>query len=86
VAFMGMGADVTGEGALRSGLIFAALIVPVFVYRHYIQDKGVFPPSMVEELEMGAGEKLSKRAGILPYIALAIGILVLVVTHRLASY
>ncbi|HXL96888.1 MAG TPA: APC family permease, partial [Steroidobacteraceae bacterium] len=62
VAFMGMGADVTGTGALRSGLIFAALIVPVFVYRHYIQDKGVFPASMLEELEMGAGEKLTKRA------------------------
>ena len=44
LAFMGMGADVYGVGALRSGLIFAALIVPVFVYRHYMQDKGQFPP------------------------------------------
>ncbi|HEX2789141.1 MAG TPA: APC family permease [Steroidobacteraceae bacterium] len=86
VAFMGMGADVTGTGALRSGLIFAALIVPVFVYRHYIQDKGVFPASMLDELEMGAGEKLTKRAGWWPYVALALGLLVLVVTHLAARY
>ena len=62
LAFMGMGADVTGVGALRSGLIFAALIVPVFVYRHYLQDKGQFPPSMVEDLEIGDGQKMIRRA------------------------
>jgi hypothetical protein len=43
---MGMGADVPGAGTLRSGLIFAGLILPVFVYRHYIQDKGKFPAGM----------------------------------------
>jgi hypothetical protein len=81
---MGMGADVSGEGTLRSGLIFSALIVPVFIFRHYIQDKGVFPAAMVEQMEIGAGEKLSKRAGVLPYLALAAGIVVLYFTHRLA--
>ena len=84
VVFMGMGADVSGEGTLRSGLIFSALIVPVFIFRHYIQDKGVFPAAMVEQMEIGAGEKLSKRAGVLPYLALAAGIVVLYFTHRLA--
>ena len=43
LAFMGFGADVYGSGTLTTGLAFAALIVPVFVYRHYIQDKGSFP-------------------------------------------
>jgi len=86
VAFMGMGADTSGIGTLRSGLIFAALIVPVFVYRHYIQDKGKFPAAMEADLEMGTGEKVVKRAGVWPYVALALGVLVLAVTHRLAVY
>jgi amino acid transporter len=86
LAFMGMGADVTGVGALRSGLIFAALIVPVFVYRHYLQDKGQFPPSMVEDLEISPGQQLTRRAGIWPYVTLVLAVLVLVVTHALARY
>jgi len=86
LAFMGMGADVTGVGALRSGLIFAALIVPVFVYRHYLQDKGQFPPSMVEDLEISPGQQLTRRAGIWPYLTLVLAVLVLVVTHALARY
>ncbi len=86
LAFMGMGADVTGVGALRSGLIFAALIVPVFVYRHYLQDKGQFPPSMVEDLEIGDGQKMVRRAGIWPYVTLVLAVVVLVVTHALARY
>jgi amino acid transporter len=86
LAFMGMGADVTGVGALRSGLIFAALIVPVFVYRHYLQDKGQFPPSMVEDLEISPGQQITRRAGIWPYVTLVLAVLVLVVTHALARY
>ena len=86
LAFMGMGADTSGIGTLRSGLIFAALIVPVFVYRHYIQDKGRFPAAMEADLEIGAGQKVVKRAGLWPYLALALGIVVLVVTHLLAVY
>jgi amino acid transporter len=86
VVFMGMGADVSGEGTLRSGLIFSALILPVFIYRHYVQDKGVFPAAMIEQLDMSAGEKMSKRAGVLPYVALALGVVVLVITHMLARY
>src|ERR1700722_13777653 len=86
LAFMGMGADVTGVGALRSGLIFAALIVPVFVYRHYLQARGKFPPSMVEDVEIGPGQKLVRRAGVWPYVTLALAVLVLVVTHALARY
>jgi amino acid transporter len=86
LAFMGMGADVTGVGALRSGLIFAALIVPVFVYRHYLQDKGQFPPSMVEDLEISPGQQITRCAGIWPYVTLVLAVLVLVVTHALARY
>jgi amino acid transporter len=86
LAFMGMGADVTGVGALRSGLIFAALIVPVFVYRHYLQDKGQFPASMIEDLEIAPGQKLVRRAGVWPYVTLVLAVLVLLLTHALARY
>jgi amino acid transporter len=86
LAFMGFGADVYGAGTLETGLIFAALIIPVFVYRHYVQDKGAFPREMAEDLEMVDGEKIVKRAGIWPYAVLALGIAVVAITHRLAVY
>jgi len=86
LAFMGFGADVYGVGTLKTGLIFAALIVPVFLYRHYIQDKGVFPSEMAEDLEMSAGNRMIKRAGVWPYAVLALGIAVVAITHRLAVY
>ncbi|HMK87482.1 MAG TPA: APC family permease [Steroidobacteraceae bacterium] len=86
LAFMGFGADTYGPGTLTSGLIFCSLIIPVFVYRHYIQDKGAFPPDMAGDLEMSEGERLVKRAGVLPYVVLALGLAVVVITHHLAVY
>ena len=86
IAFMGMGSDVFGAGTLLTGLIFAALILPVFFYRHYIQDKGVFPRAMLEHLELDADAKPIRRAGILPYVTLVAAVVVLYVTHRLAVY
>jgi amino acid transporter len=86
LAFMGFGADVYGAGTLKTGLIFAALIVPVFVYRHYIQDKGSFPREMADDLEMVDGERIIQRAGIWPYVVLVLGIAVVAITHRLAVY
>lgn len=86
LAFMGFGADVYGAGTLKTGLIFAALIVPVFVYRHFIQDKGTFPKEMADDLEMVDGERIIKRGGIWPYVVLVLGIAVVAVTHRLAVY
>ena len=86
LAFMGFGANVYGAGTLMTGLLFCALIVPVFVYRHYIQDKGSFPREMADDLDMVDGEKIVKRAGIWPYVVLAVGVAVVAVTHRLAVY
>jgi len=86
LAFMGFGADVYGSGTLTTGLAFAALIVPVFIYRHYIQDKGSFPREMAEDLEMVDGEKIVKRAGYWPYVVLALGVAVVAITHKLAVY
>ena len=44
VIFMGAGAKVWNPVALWAGLITAALIIPVFCYRHYVQDGGKFRP------------------------------------------
>jgi amino acid transporter len=86
LAFMGFGADIYGRGTLMTGLLFGGLIVPVFVWRHFIKDKGVFPAAMVEDLHLGGGEKVQTRAGVLPYVVLVAGALVVYACHRLAVY
>jgi amino acid transporter len=86
LAFMGFGADVYGVGTLSTGLVFCALIIPVFFYRHYLQDKGHFPEEMKEDLGHNSGASQVKRAGIWPYLVLAAGVAVVVITHQLAVY
>jgi amino acid transporter len=86
LAFMGFGADVYGSGTLTTGLVFGALIIPVFIYRHYVQDKGQFPLNMAEDLGLTSGESTLKRAGMWPFIVIALGIAVVAVTHHLAVY
>ncbi len=86
LAFMGFGADVYGVGTLSFGLAFCSLIIPVFIFRHYIQDKGHFPADMAEDLGHSTGAHEIKRAGIWPFVVVAGGIAVVVVTHSLAVY
>jgi amino acid transporter len=86
LAFMGFGADVYGLGTLSTGLVFCALIVPVFLYRHYVQDKGHFPEEMKQDLGQDSGASAVKRAGIWPFVVLAAGIAVVAISHRLAVY
>lgn len=86
LALMGLGANVWGSGTLMTGLIFAALIIPVFLYRHYVQDKGVFPDAMMEDMHLtGNKDGVANRAGVLPYIALILGVVVVYYSHSLVS-
>ena len=72
--FLGAGAKVWGyENALWSGLVFAALIIPVFWYRHYVQDGGKFPAGALKELGLADGDMGERKAGMLPYLALLAG-------------
>ena len=73
--FLGAGAKVWGySNALWVGFIFAALIIPVFMYRHYVQDGGHFPKEAMEDLGLSDHGDLGPRnAGILPYLTLAAG-------------
>lgn len=84
-AFMGAGAKVwnpAGMNPLWVGLGWAALIIPVFCYRHYIQDRGKFPAKMLEDLQVGETGEVSKtKAGFLPYLTLIAGIAVVLITN-----
>ncbi len=58
-----------------SRLVSAALVVPVFLFRHYVTDSGKFPPDMYKDLLLpGQTELGPRRAGMLPYVALAGGV------------
>lgn len=78
-AFLGGGAEVWGPNTLLIGLAAMALIVPIFAYRHYLQDRGRFPPGMLHDLGIPDGSLGERRAGILPYLALAGGVAIAVV-------
>jgi amino acid transporter len=80
--FLGAGAKVWGySNALWVGLIFAALIFPVFAFRHYLQDGGKFPKGALAELGLKEGDMGEKKAGMLPYITLAGGAAVVLLAN-----
>lgn len=82
LVFMGAGAKVWGNpNVLWYGLGFAALIIPVFFFRHYIQDKGKFPAEMLAELNLKGQDLGERKAGIMPYVTLIIAAIVVVTSH-----
>jgi amino acid transporter len=80
-AFMGAGAKVWNPMALQSGAIAASLIIPVFLFRHYVQDRGRFPEHMLEDLNLTANDMRSRKAGILPYLVLLAGVCVVLLAN-----
>jgi hypothetical protein len=62
--------------------------VPVFYYRHRIQDKGVFPAAIEEDVPATSGAggvaSLPRRAGVRPYLVLAGGVVAVIVGQFLA--
>jgi amino acid transporter len=80
--FLGAGAKVWGyANALWVGFAFTALIVPVFILRHYIQDGGRFPPNSLAELGLKGHDLGERKAGMLPYLALLGGLVVVLVSN-----
>ncbi|HJR23468.1 MAG TPA: APC family permease, partial [Dongiaceae bacterium] len=81
--FMGAGAKVwnLNHNPLWWGLAAAALIIPVFAFRHYVQDKGQFPARMLDDLGLKAGDLGQKKAGVLPYVVLAAGLAVVLIAN-----
>ena len=62
-------------------LFTAALIIPVFIFRHYVQDKGKFPSHMLSDLGLTEADMQSRKAGMLPYLTLLAGIIVMLVSN-----
>ena len=77
IAVMGIGAKSWGVGTLVNGLVFTALILPIFLYRHYVTDGGRFP---AEAYAVSQGP-VQRSAGYLPYLALAVAALILMATN-----
>ncbi|OHR66519.1 amino acid permease [Bacillus sp. HMSC76G11] len=84
IAFLGMGADIWGPGTLWAGLISAAIVIPLFVYRHYVTDKGVFQEGMLDGVDIKDSNE--KNAGIWPYVTIGAGIVVMLIAHSIAVY
>jgi amino acid transporter len=78
IFLLGAGANVWGKGTLLAGWVSALIAIPVFWYRHHVTDKGRFPDHMMADL-IPEGETAlgAKRAGVLPYVALCGGLLVM---------
>ncbi|WP_324658090.1 APC family permease [Burkholderia thailandensis] len=83
LVYVGAGADLQGAGTLRNGLIAMLLIVPVFVYRHYWQDRGRFPAQMRSDMELVVPAR-SVWLNMAPYAALAAAALTIAVSYYLA--
>jgi len=86
LALLGMGADTWGAGTLISGLVVAAGILPVFLFRHYVTDKGVFPASMTEDMHLGHEDGAAAKSGLLPFLTVLAGVGVVVVARLFAVY
>ncbi|MEX3931921.1 APC family permease [Paraburkholderia phymatum] len=85
LAFIGAGADLQGVGTMRNGLIAMLLIVPVFMFRHYWQDRGRFPARMAQDMEWRGGVRPAGLRGFLPYGALLLAVFVVWFSHDLAK-
>lgn len=79
---LGAGANVWGSGTLVSGIITALIAVPIFLFRHYVTDKGKFPTHMYDDLILeGETELGPTRAGVLPYVAVAGGLAMVILGY-----
>jgi amino acid transporter len=83
--FVGAGADVWGAGTLRNGLIAVSLILPVFAYRHYVQDRGCFPRLSEQDSNDPNEDDVVLRAGALPYVALLACVMIIWLFHNFAT-
>jgi hypothetical protein len=58
-----------------------ALIIPVFIFRHYIVDAGKFPDRMLSDLGLEGRDLGQRKAGMLPYLTLLVGVAIVVLFH-----
>jgi amino acid transporter len=69
---IGVGANSYGSGVLIGGFTVVFLSVPIFLWRHYITDKGKFPADFSADIQPGGPiTAVTYKAGYLPYLAVA---------------
>jgi hypothetical protein len=85
IALVGLGAHVWGANTLYAGIVVVLMGIPVFLFRHYVQDKGKYPEAMVDDMQLGDEQGVTSRAGSLPYVALGAAALIVLVGHLYAS-
>ena len=74
---------ISAIATMVTGIVAIALIIPVFLYRHYVTDRGQYPKAMLEDLrvDMNDPSSFEKKAGVLPYLTISAGILVVTASN-----
>jgi amino acid transporter len=84
---IGVGSNSYGKGVLIGGFIVVFLAVPVFLWRHYITDKGKFPADFTADIQPGGPvTAVTYRAGYLPYLAVAGAVAAVTLGSLIAVY
>jgi len=84
---IGVGSNSYGKGVLIGGFTVVFLSVPIFLYRHYITDKGKFPDDFAADIQPGGTvTAATTRAGYLPYLAVAGAVAAVAIGSYIAVY
>ena len=84
---IGVGAPAYGNNVLALGFGVVFLSVPIFLYRHYVTDKGRFPADFSADIQPGGPvTAVTYKAGVLPYVAVAGAVAAVAIGSLVAVY
>jgi amino acid transporter len=84
---IGVGANSYGSHILLIGFLVVFASVPIFLYRHYVQDKGKFPADFSADIQPGGlVTAVNFKAGVLPYAAVAAAVAAVAIGSLIAVY
>jgi amino acid transporter len=84
---IGVGSNSYGKGVLSGGFIVIFLSVPIFLYRHYVTDKGKFPSDFSADIQPGSPfTAVDFKAGYWPYVAVAGAVAAVALGSYIAVY
>jgi amino acid transporter len=84
---IGVGAPAYGSNVLIIGFAVVFASVPIFLFRHYVTDKGKFPADFSADIQPGGPvTAVVFKAGVLPYVAVAGAVAAVAVGSYLAVY
>jgi amino acid transporter len=84
---IGVGANAYGNGVLVGGFVVVFTIIPIFLFRHYVTDKGKFPADFSADIQPGGPvTAVAFKAGYLPYLAVAGAVAAVALGSYIAVY